>query len=106
MAALACAYVSLEGGDNFCFVGGGLLQGFRIDPCRRGSSNKLIEVVVGSAGVQENFGNGANIRGRTPRVFIRRDGLGKANEFAFLNHDLAITSDRYPVTPGVPSRYG
>jgi len=79
---------SLERGDNFCFVGGGLLPAFSITPRRRGSADESIEVVLSSARVQENVGNGANIRRRTPYVFISEDGFGEANEFTFLNHDL------------------
>src|SRR5437879_6887804 len=78
---------SLERGDNFCFVGGGLLQGFRINPRRHRSADEPVKIVVGSAGVQENFGNGANICGGTPCVFVSRAGLGQAHEFACLQSD-------------------
>ncbi len=78
---------SLERSDDFCFVGGGLLKGFRVDPSRSGSAHELVEIVVRSARVQKNLGDRAHIRGRSPCVSIGRDGLGQADELAFLDHD-------------------
>src|SRR4029077_13155968 len=66
----------LEGSDDFCFVGGGLLKSFRVDRSRSGSADELIKVVVRGAGMQKNLGDRADIRGRPPCVFIGGDGWG------------------------------
>jgi hypothetical protein len=51
--------------------------------------------------VQENFGDAADVRGRTPAVFVGGNSFGEADEFAFLDHNFG--QEWYPVTPGVPS---
>jgi hypothetical protein len=97
---------SLQRGDDFCFFGRGLLQSLCVHVGGSGSSHKFVGILVGGTGVQENFGNVANVWGRAPRVFVGRYGFGETNEFAFLDHDFCHDFRAVSCAPGVPSRYG
>ena len=55
--------------------------------CWSGSTHQLIEVEVGRARVQENFGDAADVQGRTPLVFIGGNSFGEADESAFLDYN-------------------
>jgi hypothetical protein len=49
--------------------------------------------------VQKNFGEGAHIGRRTPRVFVSRNGLRQTQELILLDHDLGQNLGSIPRDP-------
>ena len=83
----------------------GPFQAFYIYPSGWRHDDKLVHVKVGSGDVQKHFGNGADMRSRTPSVLSSRDGFGEAQKLVFLSHDFRQYLRATPLSPGRdPSR--
>src|SRR4029077_2984959 len=78
----------LQSSDDFGFIGCGFFKSFYIESNRWRSSNKLVEIEIGSAYVKKNFSKGTHVRRRAPGIFLGGNCFSQAREFIFLHDEL------------------